>query len=805
MSLDTTDLQFLQGASPSMSRGPGQSGSSTSTKPTKTAEGESFTAPLTPSVRVTGTTKSGHHTKSSETGAVATGTPLSPFDIVSMDEEVVYHADWFKKGEPNSQSPAILTPETVPASQTQTSWSPLKSDLNAQEIIDFLTPTDGDTRNVSQYEEVSLSRNLSPCSFSNPSYEGIREEWNRVETLSDKNATRAILRARAKRNKANAHDCCFQLPGWCGKSVLRFTIALLVIVVAVLSIGAVWFYAEYAESDFQQKVVTATPTGYLKVDPTQIPDTVVNLFKHVHNKFASALYRWGWFALTSLVLGIVQCYNFKPSVSAFTMPLGGVSMDQTAMLTQAMVPGLGPAFVPYWIIILPATIFFDAYVFQNWLTVATGLSGFVLRITMWWFRIELDFLDQGWWMLVICALPIVFKIMPNMAVAALGYTQKKFFPDGTQDVKQKWTLKGMFAKMFCLPTVPKTGPTFSPNRRQKPESSYGFVPFDYGDESSDEEEEAEEPESKMSQSATIPVSMLCAQGHLVVFDPKGRHVGMATSYGNHLWIPNHVYEMCLGSHVTVAHVEGGRTTTHKQRVIGTVNQPEWDEPMVALDKPEGVKSRKASKLVQGWCFLYAYINKTWNVSVGTFVGSTHQASTDPGTSGSPVLDTNGHLIGMHRAGMVTKNRLMPVAQLAQAEKLILESSEEEGKAAKWKNKNKKTKKGRKARFQLWTSEEYDAYLNAGFTSSQMKQFYDDYVAKYGYVGGAYYDPGEDGEYESITGGGVIIFIDDDGDFDIEDFKNSLAAEILKAKPEGSKNSSAPHTRGAKKPRGYRRR
>nr|AVM87166.1 ORF1ab [Huanan hylidae astrovirus] len=144
----------------------------------------------------------------------------------------------------------------------------------------------------------------------------------------------------------------------------------------------------------------------------------------------------------------------------------------------------------------------------------------------------------------------------------------------------------------------------------------------------------------------------------------GKAVGCGFPWKGVLVTPFHVWETAGKSPVQTVSFRG---TEYKVRQVGTMHSS--GENLVTFEVPPGIKSKKMSKqtgTVQ--CFMRSYNGEqnpgmTWGVF--NTVKHTHTNTTSPGDSGLPILDTNGHVLGIH-TGSATNVNLAVVASNVEA-------------------------------------------------------------------------------------------------------------------------------------------
>nr|AVM87188.1 ORF1ab [Beihai tree frog astrovirus] len=204
-------------------------------------------------------------------------------------------------------------------------------------------------------------------------------------------------------------------------------------------------------------------------------------------------------------------------------------------------------------------------------------------------------------------------------------------------------------------------------------------------------------------------------------------VGKAFPYKGALITPEHVWEAATKPQVLkVLSPDGAEHQLQKRGTLSTSG-----EKCIVFDLPPGVKSLKVTK-ERGTISVWARTNNgtpgkpgvTWGLA--NTVNNTHNVTTSPGDSGTPLLDENGHLVAIHVAATSSRNLSVTVTE---QEALTLPPCECEGDCccdlffpeAKQrrnipKNKQRKGKKKKK----LLSDEQYDDLVNRGLSTDEIK-------------------------------------------------------------------------------------
>lgn len=601
------------------------------------------------------------------------------------------------------------------------------------------------------YREARVKPKLNPPKKDNSKYnhEPIRSEYKKIEQMVKSNGEEVLFE---RKPKQDLNIKC--LPIWKPKVWGLAVLGLMVIgMVTTVALALRKLYDHHAPDP------NVPPTVVTVENVTQAVTATVTMMTTGATKIVfGAFYDnidWANHVIVCVVLGISQfCIFEKKTASAFIMAwtATGTPMD---IVMQALCPGMGPWMSDFWYLNGPTALAVDLLLFENYWTLTAALGSILMRLGLWYTNVKMDLMGNSLWMLGFAVLPLVYWIIPKIWYAALGVTKVLHFPNGDTTKERVYSWWGMFK--CCLPkhAVEATGglepppdPVGKPQKPKKP--GVGFV------RAGQTERTVETQESK-TKSPNIPVRSLCERGFLIVTDGT-EHVGMATVFGNYVMVPYHVVADSKNIRLHVEHHEGNVVTKHRLKAIGTHMEKDWPEPIALFSKPPSARSPKPTTTTQGNGFMFTYVNHEFHLGVGRYWEEYHDVSTDPGTSGSPMFNTLGQLVGMHRAGAVTKNNMFTADQIVRAAKAAAaaigetdseEDTEESGedpekKKGKTKNRLRNRTNGKRVkRFKLWSDEEYDNYLAMGFTRKELKDIYDDYIHRYGYVDGEIYE--EEGE------------------------------------------------------------
>nr|AVM87192.1 ORF1ab [Wenling japanese topeshark astrovirus] len=170
----------------------------------------------------------------------------------------------------------------------------------------------------------------------------------------------------------------------------------------------------------------------------------------------------------------------------------------------------------------------------------------------------------------------------------------------------------------------------------------------------------EEPKQEVTTGGPFfPCSVYAHKMH--VLDEKEQFCGMGTVYRGYSLILEHVAPgKKVGDKIPV--VYDGNEYMVKVLTVTVPSQKGQSEKVLWCTPPPGAGSlRKTRHTDPTDIIMLTYFNYQHGISPGrTLIGYKHTATTAPGTSGSPLLDTDGHLVGIHWGGVGHTNGYVSV-------------------------------------------------------------------------------------------------------------------------------------------------